>query len=301
MCPFSIFLSRGLGTVLAVVMTTTAHGQQSNVAPVRPEKTPPAGSVHRMVIQEGPNRRVHYIAVGNLGSSDRLAAYELERAENQLAYQRDLQQLKQEYVNSERALEPKRRAVQKQLYGRRISYGGYGATYARYGGGFGCAGGYYGYPVGYFPFFNGGWGWGYGYPSGIYGSLGSSSYSEIDSLQYGMGNEGRMKDALIPVVAEEASPRAAAAAQRDYETAVARAAASPVLSRDLALPKSAAAAPLWQPKFPKGSKATIWVGNDKYVGTIKDDLPGWIVLQTDKAEMSVRKSAITRAEVPSKP
>jgi hypothetical protein len=45
---------------------------------------------------------------------------------------------------------------------------------------------------------------------------------------------------------------------------------------------------------------TIWVGTDKYVGTVKDDLSGWVVLQTDKGEVTVRKSEITRSEVPSK-
>jgi hypothetical protein len=302
MCSFPVLLSRGLGILLGVVVTTMAHGQQSKVAPASSEKAPPPAAVHRMVIQEGPNRRVHYITTGNISASDREAAYNLERAENELTYAHDLQRLKQQYVNSERVLEPHRRAVQQRLYGLRTQSGSYSATSYSPGADGGYAGGYYGYPSGYYPFFNNGWGYGSGgYPGGVYSWLGTSWDSTARSLQYGVGDEGRMKNALVQVIAQEATPSHAAAAVRDYDAAAARAAASPVLSRDLGLSKSAAAAPAEEPKLTKGGKATIWVGNDKYVGTVKDDLPGWIVLQTDKAEVTVRKSEITRSEVPSKP
>src|SRR6185437_697485 len=121
---FPVLLGRGLGILLGAVVTTMAHGQQNN-APAVPEKAPPPASVHRMVIREGPNQRVHYFTTGNVSSGDRIAAYNLEATENGLTYARDLQRLKQQYVNSERLLEPQRRAVQQQLYGTRISYGGY--------------------------------------------------------------------------------------------------------------------------------------------------------------------------------
>ncbi|MGH7173649.1 MAG: hypothetical protein ACRELF_23385 [Gemmataceae bacterium] len=302
MCSFPVLLSRGLGILLGAVVTTMAHGQQNN-APAAPAKAPPPGSVHRMVIREGPNRHVHYIATGNLSTRDREAAYKLERAENELTYARDLQRLKQQYVNSERILEPHRRAVQQELYGQRIQSSGRSATYANYGsGGYGGGGGYYGSPYGYYPFFNNGWGRGYGYGGGgggVYASLGSTSYSVVRSLQFGMGDEGRMKNALVQVIAQEASASHAAGAVRDYEEAAARAAASPVLSRDLGLPKSAA--PAKEKSFTQGSKATIWVGKDKYSGTVKDDRPDWVVIQTDKAEVTIRKSEITRTEVSPKP
>lgn len=271
---FPVLLGRGLGIALGVIVTTMAHGQQSNVAPARPEKTPPPAGVHRMVIQQGPNRSVHYIVSGNASNDDRVAAYNLERSENDLSYLRDLQALKQQYVNSERTLEPQRRIVQQQLYGMRTQSGNYGATYYSPGSGFGYVGGYYGYPGGYYPFFNNGWGGGYGYgsyPGGVYGSLGTSWNSTARSLQYGMGNEGVMKNALVQVIAQDASSG------------------------------HAASAPSREPGFTKGGKVTIWVCNDKYVGTIKDDLPGWVVLQTDKGDVTVRKSEITRSEVPSKP
>jgi hypothetical protein len=56
-----------------------------------------------------------------------------------------------------------------------------------------------------------------------------------------------------------------------------------------------------EPSFTKGSKAIIWMGNEKYEGTVKDDRSGWVVLQTDKGEATLRKSEITRSEAPSKP
>jgi hypothetical protein len=110
-----------------------------------------------------------------------------------------------------------------------------------------------------------------------------------------------MKNAIVQVITQQSSPDYAAAVVRDYEAAVSRAAASPILSRDLGLPKSAVQTPQKELSFTKGSKAVIWVGVEKYEGTIKDDRPGWVVLHTDTGEVTVRKSEITRSEVPSKP
>lgn len=298
MYSFPVLLGRGLGILLGAVVTTMAYGQQNN-APAVPEKAPSPISVHRMVIREGPNQRVHYITTGNISTGDRIAAYNLEAAENGLSYARDLQRLKQQYVTSERILEPQRRAVQQELYGKRIQYSGYGATYYSPGiGSFGAIAGYYGNPYGY----GGGWGYGRGgYSRGGYATLGSNSYSVVRSLQFGVGDEGRMKSALVQVIAKEASASYLSGAVRDYENAAARAGASPILSRDLGLPKTAAPAPSKEQSFPKGEQATIWVGNDKYTGTVKDDRPGWLVIQTDNAEVTVRKSEITRTELPSKP
>lgn len=290
-----VSLCRGLGLLLGVIALTSGTGRQSAAA------EPPPGSVHRMVIQEGANRTVRYIASGNLSTSDRQAASDLERTENELTYLRNLQQLKHQYVKSELSLEPYRRYVQGYLYGRQIHSAGYASTYANY-----APNGVYGVPgtYGYNGFYSP-YGYGYGRGYGGYGGLAyasrsAQSYSETRSLQYGMGNEGVMKNAIVGGSARQALPEYTVAALRDYQSALARAAASPVLSRDLNLPKSAASAPSAEPTFTKGAKATIWVGNEKYAGTVKEDLPGWVVLQTDKAEVTVRKSEISRAEVPPK-
>ncbi|HTU92553.1 MAG TPA: hypothetical protein VMF69_20900 [Gemmataceae bacterium] len=296
---FPVHLSRRLNLLLGVAVAMMAQSQQTSAA------EPPSPSVHRLVIMDGGTRRVHYVASGNLSTSDRSALSDLERTENELAYLNELQELKLQYLKSERSLEPRRRYVQGLLYGRRITSGGYASTYANYVpfSGFGSAGsnGYNGF---YSPFYYGGgfggYG-GYGYPGSALGSRSASSYSETQSLQFGMGDEGRVKNAIVGVIAQQSSPEYAAAAVRNYEAAVDRAAASPILSRDLGLQKKAAAASSSEPTFSKGNKVTIWVGNDKYVGTVKDDRPGWVVIQTDKADVTVRKSEITRSEVPPKP
>ncbi len=241
-------LRHGLALLLGLVVTTMAHAQQIVTASLRQQKAPPAraaepdgGSVHRMVILEGPNRRVHYITTGNLSSGDRQAAYNLERAENELAYLNDLQQLKHEYVKSERILEPHRRVVQLELYGRHISTSSYASSYVNYSpyGYYGYPGGIYGYygagaPAMYYPF-------SYGYGRNRGGALGSgaaSVYSEQRGLQYGMGDEGRMKNAIVHVIASQYTPDYAAAAMKNYQSALDAAAASSVLSRDLGLSKS---------------------------------------------------------------
>src|SRR5690349_7352511 len=142
-----VHLGRGLGVVLGAVLTATAHGQTITIARAAQPKAPPPtvapapfpASVHKLVVFEGPNRSVHYITAGNVSTADRLAAYELERAENALTYYHDLQRLKQQYVNSERILEPQRRYVREQLYGTQIRYGGSSVGYGGYrsGGGWG--------------------------------------------------------------------------------------------------------------------------------------------------------------------
>jgi hypothetical protein len=297
-----------LATLLCLAAITIAHGQQIEGAGSHREKAPPPraaepppASVHRIVIQEGPNRRVEYIATGNLSTSDRLAAYNLERAENELAYVRSLQQIKQQYVTSERTLEPHRRIVQQQLYGRQLSSSSYNSSYVNYSpySSYGSPGGLYGYygafsPYLYSPF-------SYGYGGGALAYFGSSASSETRSLQYGVGDEGHMKDSMVQIITLQSSPEYAASAERAYEVAVTRASASPILSRDLGLQKNPAPAPQTEPSFTKGSKVTIWVGNEKYEGTVKEDRPGWVVLQTEKGEVSLRKSEITRSEAPSKP
>lgn len=295
MYTFPVSWSRGLAVLSGVAALTMTFDRQTAAA------EPPPGSVHRMVIQEGVNRSVYYVTSGNLSSGDRLAAADLERTENELTYLKNLQRLKHQYVKSELSLEPQRSYMQRQLYGRRVSSSGYNATYANYvpNGVYGVAGTY-----GYHPFYSPygyGYGNGFGYPGSAFSSRSASAYSETRSLQFGMGNEGSLKNAIVQVIARQTSPDHAAAALRDYQTAVSRASASPVLSRDLGLSKKDVSAPSAGPTFTKGNKATIWIGNDKYEGTVKDDLPGWVVLKTDKAEVMVRKSEISRAETPAKP
>lgn len=294
MRPFPVPPGSGLGMLLGLVVAATAHGQsitvayvaQPRAAPAATEAAPYPASAHRLIVFEGPNRSVHYITAGNVSTADRLAAYELERAENALTYYRGLQRLKQQYINSERILEPQRRYVQEQLYGTQIAINGSSVGYTG-----GSSGGWGG------PFV---WG-GFGYPRSFGGYVGASSYQILRSLQFGMGDEGVIKNALVQGMAADASPDRAAGLLRDYDAAAARAAASPLLSRDLGLSKDSATYGARELSFTKGSKVTIWVGNDKYTGTVKEDRRGWVVLQTDKGELTVRKSEIARSETPAKP
>jgi hypothetical protein len=285
----SVFPGHRLGLFLGVLVSTILLSQSFAVA--QPPKDKKAdGAVHRIVILQGPNRSVHYVTSGNLSAGDRVAAYDLERAENDLTYANDLHQLKQQYVQSERVLEPQRRFVQEQLYGTQISYSGFSMGYGNYG---------YGARRYYYPYAWGGYGYG-GFGGGLGGALVGSSYNVTRSLQYGMGNEGVLKNALVRGIAQDASSDYAAAAAKNYQNALSRAASSPVLSRDLSLRAEAAPAPSSEPAYKKGDKVTLWVGNDKYAGTVREDRAGWVVIQTDKAEVTIRKSEITRSEAPSK-
>jgi hypothetical protein len=195
-------LGRCAALLVGVALAAAAQGQPPEKAPP-PPKAPPAG-VHRMEIIEGPNRTVHYF--GGNTAADRRAAMELELAENDLEYARNLQALKRQYVNSERILEPQRRYVQEQLYGVQISYGTYNAL-AGYG--YGYDGGYY-YPYAW-PY---NWG-GYGY-GGFNGYLGGSTTSVVRSLAYGMGDEGVLKSSLAPVIAKDATLEYMLQALRNY-------------------------------------------------------------------------------------
>lgn len=255
MCSHSVPLRHGLALLLGLAAAATAHGQQIVTASLRQDKAQQRrdsgstdGSVHRITILEGANSRVQYVTTGNISSSDRQSLYNLERAENELAYLRDLQQLKLEYVKTERLLEPHRRAVQMELYGREIVTSNYSSSYVNYSPNrtYGYPGGLYGYNTGgYWPYYSfspysyGG----YGYGGGALGYRGSSGYTERRSLQYGMGDEGRMKNAIIQTIATPSSSDNVNAAIKNYETAVDRAAESPVLSRDLGLKKRATPPP----------------------------------------------------------
>lgn len=234
MCVHPVHLRRGLGLLLGVAAMTSAYSRQASAA------EPASPSVNRIVIVEGGNRRVQYVASGNLSTSDSQALSDLQRAENELNFVNDLQQLKHQYVRSERSLEPRRRFVQERLYGTRISSGSYGSTYANY---MTNPGSLLPGSSGYNTFYGGPYAYGgYGYPGGALGYGGASWNSVTNSLQYGMGDEGRMKNALIGVIAQQASADYTAAAIRNYKDAVDRAAGSSILSRDLGLKKSDAPA-----------------------------------------------------------
>jgi hypothetical protein len=307
----SVFVrvGRGLGVALGAVLATAALGQQITVSPIARGKAPATdpnapGSVHPVEIYQGPNRRVDYVTQGNLSPSDRMAVEELQRAENDLAYVNSLQRLKQQYVNDERTLQPQRRYVQELLYGSSITttrapeavsggWGGWGGY-----GGFGAYGAYaggYGYPYTWGGYgglggYGGGWG-GSGWSSGV-------STTTTRNLQFGMGDEGRIKDALAPVIALQATPEYSSQALRNYENAVTRAGGSPALARVLPFKKGEGRfAADFPAKFKKGDNLVLTLrGGDKVVGTLVDENADWVVVQTKGGQVTVRKAEINLAE-----
>lgn len=322
MFSLGVKLGRSLGILLGVLTAVAAQAQQttSNYArvPVPPAKKAVSqsdrqGAIHRIELYSGTRRSVLYMPSGDVSISDRATARELQHAENEESYLYDLEQVKQQYVSDERLAEQQRHAVQQELYGKSITtegdstrtgtqnynngYGGYG-MYGGYGlnGGFGMYGGGYG-------LYGGGYG-GYGYGGRMGGrssAMGHSETSVTRSLKDGVGDEGRMKAALAPVLASQASPEYAEHVLRTYEKTAARAAASPVLAKTLSLRKAPAVAANYEPSFTKDSKVAVWVGNDKYDGVVKSDRSGWVVLETDDGEVSLRKSTIERSLVHNKP
>jgi len=317
---------RVVGILLGILAVAPAQAQQTNRSNYARAQEPPArsiadqpekpGAIHRIELYSGTRRSVRYLPSGNVSSSDRAAARELQRAENEDSYLLDLEKLKQQYVVDERILEQHRRAVQQQLYGKSIEserdssnlgsqryMGGYGYA-TPYGSG--MPGAYRGYP------YAGGYGYpGYGYGGyggygarmgGMRASMGHSKTTVRRSLENGVGDEGRIKDAMSKAIANEASPEYAHQALRDYEKAMKDAASSPVLAKTLSLRKTpTATASADELSYPENSSVTLWIGRDKYEGVVKADRPDWIILRTDEGDMRVRKSSIERAVVRTTP
>jgi hypothetical protein len=286
-------LIRGATVLLGAAVATTSFGQAVRPAALAPPKEPgvrpamaEADGVNRMEIYEGPNRTVYYFG-GGASSSERATLSELQRAENEMDYLNKLQMLRRLYVNNELTLQPQRLYVQEQLYGTQISYGN-SSLLAGYGYGYGGMG--YSYPYVYGNTFYGGYG-GYG-PGGFSGYLGGASTQVTRSLAYGMGDEGTLKNNLAPVIAQQAaSPEYHAAVIKNYQTALADAAASPRLARGLRLDgrKPVKAMP----------PVTLTLKNgEKVEGSSLDDKTGgdFYIVETPRGQTSVRKSEVIRID-----
>jgi hypothetical protein len=291
-------LGRAVGVVLGAVLAAGAQGQDVKPA-VRPAEGG-GGVVHRMEIRNGPTTAVRYFST-DVTEGDRSVLRELERASNEARYAGDLQALLRQYVNDERLLEPKRRTVQAALYGQSItasSFGsGVGPAYAGYGAGpvfvgYGAA-----YPYAY-PYNYGGYAFGYpyAYPGAVFGG---GSLTTTESLAFGVGDEGRMKEALVQVLARQATPEYAAAANRAYDNALARAASSavirPVLGPDERGRVKGAAF-----ERPQPSAVTVTLtlkGGGKVAGDAVREDGDWYVVESGGEEVSrVRQGEVTRID-----
>jgi hypothetical protein len=202
----------GVGVVVGVVLATTAFGQTPSA------RRAPRGRVQRMEIFDGTRQTVRYFS-DNVSPGESSTLRDVERLENEMAYLNNLQALKGQYVTSERLLETHRRQVQRELYGLEKSRSSYGTTYVATGG--------YGYPS-----FGGLYG-GYGY--GVT-PVGGDSSTVTETLADGVGPEGKIKEAMAMVMAQQASPEYAAKIDRAYDMALLQATASPTLRVALGVP-----------------------------------------------------------------
>jgi hypothetical protein len=192
--------SSALALVLGLVLTSSVQAQvQPKDNKVQPAKDDgDSGRIHTMVIQNGTARSVHFFT-NSTSPSEQRAVRDLERAEAEATYADSLLALRQQYVNDEKLLEPRRSQMQQWYYGTSTNK----SQSDSYGGGYGWGG--YGM---------GGWGaYGYGWGGlGGYGSYGpsygmSSSSSVSNGLGEGIGREGAIKAAMAPIIAGQANPQ----------------------------------------------------------------------------------------------
>jgi hypothetical protein len=238
-----------------------------------------------MEIFEGPNRTVRYFSNGSPGEQSMLN--DLERSENQMAYLKDLQGLLRQYVRSERTIEPMRRYIQEQLYGTSISTGWYNTEGSvipsSYGPGYGYG---YAYPYAY-PYNYGGYGYG-----GLTAYTGGSMTSVQRNLGFGVGDEGKLKDDLSQVIAQQAaSPDFQAAVIRNYNTAMGQVSRNERLARDLGVKSG----PIAEAGYEAAPVTLTLKNGDKVEGTTLDEDGDWYVLDKGKShEERIRKSEVVR-------
>jgi hypothetical protein len=244
--------------------------------PAKPAADAPPG-VHKMVVLNGGSTAVHYFSTG-LSPGEDAALRELERTENEANLAADLQALRRQYVADEQLLQARRTAVQFGLYGRSITdtsasafaFGGYG------------------------PFFGGFSPWyGYGSFGAPYGFV-ADSRTVNQSLANGVGDEGRIKEAMAPVLAASSAPEATTAAARACTAAVGRAAKSDKLRTALNLGGKGGVVAAGAELAPH-VKLTLKDGDKTVEGTLIDENADWITVDTgNKEEVSVRKADVTR-------
>jgi hypothetical protein len=246
-------------------------------ADVAPKNDEPG--VHRMEIYNGPLRSVHYIYRG-LSSSEAQAVRDLERAENETTLANEMLALRMQYVSGERALDAQRRFSQQQLYGYSAAESESGSfSFPRREGLFGYIRGGWG-----------GWGGGWGGYGGGWGGGYSAGYSSADSvgLAVGVGDEGRIKTAMAPVVASQATPEYAAKVGQDLTAAATRAASYATVRNTLGLKPSSI--------VPVGGDVTITRVLDgkaeKIQGKVLSEEGDWLILDTPAGKRSVLKSTI---------
>ena len=272
---------------------TRVQPEQIRTPPAsRPGVKPAADSdarVHRMEIWNGPRRSVHYFSQG-YSQGEESALRDLGRAENALAVEDDVEDLRRLYLQNERLLEQRRGEVNPLLYGYSSEYAA-GLFPGAVPGGFGY-GNFAGYPYGV---------GGYGNIAGTFGYLGGNASlgTVSNSLANGVGNEGVIKNVLAQGLAAATTPDATRTS-RAYDAAVARVAESDRLRAGLGWGKGPIATVGHERTV--GGPVTVTAKDGKtYEGTLVQEDSDWVTVETATDEVSLRKTDVTRIVRPKKP
>ena len=289
-----------LGAALAalvVVGTLQAEPPRRRVSTTQP-------AVHQMELLNGATRTVRSFGLG-LSTGEAASLADLDRIENEAAFAHDVQALKRQYVSSERLLEPHRRNIQQDLYGRVLTTNNYGSLNSSAflgNNGFGV-GSVAGLPVGGF----GVGGFGYNGPAVNTSGTESTQSTEVISLAAGVGDEGPLKAGLAAVIAKQAAPGYSAALATEHRRAVAAASTSPRLraglrlrspeelrKEDNALRAAGFATPI-------ANRITLTLANgDKVIGTKLREDKEWITLErADGGTSRYRAAQVMQIDMPS--
>lgn len=290
---------------LVVVGTLQAEPPRRKVGTIQP-------AVHQMEILNGATRTVRTFGIG-LSTGEVASLGDLDRLENEASFAHDVQALKRQYVASERLLEPHRRDVQLELYGRAVTRTDYDSlnTTANFGtNGFG-ANGFGANGFGTNNFGTNGFGFGvggFGFNSPASFTTGSSGgqTTEVRSLAGGVGNEGPLKASLAAVIAKQAEPTYAASVAREHRQAIATASSSPRLRAGLRLQtpddlrKEDNAIRAAGYETPIANRVTLTLANGKkVVGTNLREDKEWITLdRADGGTSRYRLAQVMQIDLP---
>jgi hypothetical protein len=293
MVRFTTPLFPRLGTALAALLVVGSL--QAEPPRLKVRSSQPA--VHQMEILNGASRTVRNFGIG-LSTGEVASLSDLERLENEASFAHDVQALKHQYVLSERLLEPHRRLVQLELYGRSTSSSNFNN--------FTSGGGYQSPSYGIGGFGGGGFGFNNGRNAYSTGSLGGQT-TETRSLANGVGYEGALNADLAAVIAKQAVPSYAASVAQDYRQAVSTAAISPRLRAGLRLQspdemrKEDNAIRAADYESPVANRVTLTLANGKkVVGTNLQEGKEWISLdRADGGTSRFRLSQVMQIDLPS--
>jgi len=275
-----------LGAVLVALFL--AAPLQAQTYRARARTTRPAA--YQMEIFNGASRTVRNFG-NDLSPGEMASLSDLERLENEASFAQEVLALKNQYVVGERLLEPQRRVVQQELYGRSITQSNYGALTTGYG---------YdwpGYRVAGYGFFR---------PAAYGSAVAGDRTTETRSLADGVGDEGVLKATLAGVIAKQAVPSYAASVTKDYRTAVSEAGESRNLRAGLALPTTDVirrennAIRAAEFETPASDRVTLTLMNGKKItGSSLEEGKEWITIKRqDGGTSRFRLSQVTQIDLP---